>query len=133
MRALSERYWAASFFLRYWKAAFERAESTAEPKSNPDDAQKTVSNNNTIPRQARDRTPVIQGFSMIGTSSEEPVSLLATAPLENEPGSLGLVPENFWSGFLEDFQQSENFHPDFGSGLEQVDFRGPELFDSEGM
>lgn len=118
MRELSERYWAASFFLSYFEAAFERAESSSGMNRHADSGRMLVGGSDSGPRQ--EVMPMVPGqvSSISGSLVSDFGNSVVFPPIHSDAIQSGYPPDNFWSTFMEDFQQTDNFNFDFAPNLE---------------
>lgn len=118
MRELSERYWAASFFLSYFEAAFERAESSSAMNRHADSRRMLAGGSDSGPPQ--ELMPMVPGqvSSMSGSLVSGFGNSVVFPPIHSDAVQSDHPPDNFWSAFMEDFQQSDNFNFDFVSNLE---------------
>lgn len=114
MRELSERYWAASFFLSYFEAAFERAETMATPDRDVEKERSLGNGDEPALCQVHLPTSTVQTSSITGSSLNDFGISAVLGPVQNEPGYQGLPPATFWTDFIEDFQQADNIDFDFG-------------------
>jgi len=119
LRELSERYWAASFFLSYFEAAFERAQRGAKPNRNLDNMRALPNGDGSILPRESTSTLVGQASSMPGSFGNNQGIVVTSEPVYSEPGYQDIPPENFWADFIEDFQQTDSFGFDFNTNLDR--------------
>lgn len=103
LQALSERYWAASFFLNYFKAAFERIETVGRQSESIEYLHGQCSH----PETALSKEDI--EYAGVGSSVDASDLLFEAAPGEGGTERLEFGSLDFLSGFLEDQQQLEGW------------------------